>query len=111
MSLMSLLKLFQHALRTHPDKNPGNPEATAEFQRVGEAYKIIETHLERPKFLRSGYYTEEFDPFFTEVDAEDVEGFFHDYSDSDDYEYDDSDDDSSSEHAYYGMPRSYMDYL
>ena len=34
------------ALRTHPDKNPDNPNATIEFQRVSEAYRIISTHAD-----------------------------------------------------------------
>lgn len=36
----------QVALRTHPDKNPDNPNATVEFQRVSEAYRIISTHVD-----------------------------------------------------------------
>ena len=43
--LSSDLRLAQLALRTHPDKNPDNPEATAEFQRIGEAYTLIAKHL------------------------------------------------------------------
>ncbi len=53
------------ALRTHPDKNPDNPNATVEFQRVSEAYRIISAH----------------------ADSEDDDGFWDpdfDYYDSDD---------------------------
>ncbi|KAF8350567.1 hypothetical protein F5887DRAFT_1126209 [Amanita rubescens] len=56
----------QVALRTHPDKNPDNPDATVEFQRVSEAYRIISAH----------------------ADSENEDGFCGD-SDLDDYDSDD----------------------
>ncbi|KAJ3560742.1 hypothetical protein NP233_g10633 [Leucocoprinus birnbaumii] len=95
----------QHALRTHPDKNPGNPEATAQFQRVGEAYKIIETHIERPKFAPRG-----FNPFFDGADLDEFDDEFYEYADSD-FDYSDEDYDSDSEYGYYRMPRSFMEFM
>ncbi|KIM87213.1 hypothetical protein PILCRDRAFT_86249 [Piloderma croceum F 1598] len=35
------------ALSTHPDKNPGNADATAQFQKVSEAYNILVKHLDK----------------------------------------------------------------
>lgn len=37
----------QLALSTHPDKNPGNADATAQFQIVSEAYNILVKHLDK----------------------------------------------------------------
>lgn len=41
----------EHARRTHPDKvldETRKADATAEFQKIGEAYEVITKHLSRP---------------------------------------------------------------
>lgn len=43
----NIVLISQIALRTHPDRNPDNPEATAQFQHVGEAYNTLVSHLNR----------------------------------------------------------------
>jgi hypothetical protein len=82
-----------------------------QFQRVGEAYKIIENHLERTKFAPSGYFPTGFHPFYADVNVEDAEDYFYD-SDDYDYDYDYSDDgyDSDSEGPFY-VPRSFAEFL
>ncbi|KAJ7581156.1 hypothetical protein C8J56DRAFT_959247 [Mycena floridula] len=45
LGLTEVGMLFFVALRTHPDKNPDNPDATAEFQRVSAAYNLLVKHL------------------------------------------------------------------
>jgi curved DNA-binding protein CbpA len=70
---------LQAALRTHPDKNPGNPEATQQFQRIGEAFKVLERHLTKPAG-RPG-----FGSYGGRYDDED-------FYDDDDYDYDSDDD-------------------
>ncbi|KAL4251744.1 hypothetical protein ABKN59_004501 [Abortiporus biennis] len=36
----------QLALKTHPDKNPDNEDATAQFQKLSEAYNVLLKHLD-----------------------------------------------------------------
>ncbi|KAJ7184094.1 hypothetical protein C8R46DRAFT_1062817 [Mycena filopes] len=62
------------AMRHHPDKNPGDPSATAVFQKIGAAYEVILRHFENP--TRS-YVTEAYDDDDGfGVDPDDMAAFF-----------------------------------
>jgi len=47
------------ALQWHPDKNPDNPKATAEFQQISAAYEVLSDPDKRSLYDRTGCIDEE----------------------------------------------------
>lgn len=75
----------QLALRTHPDKNQGDAEATAQFQRVSEAYTVLQSH-HTPSgthhYCPCGHMHEsddEYDEYFDEDDEDEFYYYDEDY--------------------------------
>ncbi|KIY72080.1 DnaJ-domain-containing protein [Cylindrobasidium torrendii FP15055 ss-10] len=60
------------ALRTHPDKNPNNPAATAEFQKVTQAYDVLQRHLDHDAYSDD----EEYDDYYDDEDEEERMAFY-----------------------------------
>lgn len=42
------------ALKYHPDKNPGNKEATEKFKKISEAYAVLSNHEKRKQYDNFG---------------------------------------------------------
>ena len=76
---------LQLALKTHPDKNPGDEDATAQFQKVSQAYNVLVKHLDRSSAPSHTHSHNHYHPFGYE------EGDYYDDDDDDDYDYDDDD--------------------
>ncbi|KAJ3507934.1 hypothetical protein NLJ89_g6030 [Agrocybe chaxingu] len=83
----------QVALRTHPDKNPDNPSATEEFQRVGEAYRVLVKHLD--KSAPSSDRPRHAHPFYNFHRPESDDSFSDDEYYYEDDDYNDSDDEEN----------------
>jgi len=47
------------ALRWHPDKNPDNPDATAEFQKISAAYEVLSDEDRRQMYDSTGCIDQE----------------------------------------------------
>lgn len=80
--LLNFREIQQLALATHPDKNPNNEEATQQFQRISEAYHVLESHFD--KSTHEDGYTGPFGAYDDEEDDGDgdfVGGFFLDLED------------------------------
>ena len=45
---------YKKALKCHPDKNPDNPEAAAEFQKIGAAYQVLGEPRSRKTYDEKG---------------------------------------------------------
>ncbi|KAI0340080.1 hypothetical protein BDW22DRAFT_1421855 [Trametopsis cervina] len=81
----------QLALKTHPDKNPDNVDATAQFQRISEAYnallKYLDTSTRVPRQHQHAHdtYGDSEDEYY---DDEDEDEFDDDFDLDDDDEYD-----------------------
>ncbi|RPD66089.1 hypothetical protein L226DRAFT_530222 [Lentinus tigrinus ALCF2SS1-7] len=93
----------QLALKTHPDKNPGDEDATAQFQRLSEAYNTLVKHLDRSSAppREHSHSHSHFHPFGYDDDD-------YDEDDDDYYYYDDEYYDDEYESDYEDRMNFYM---
>lgn len=65
------------AFRWHPDKNPDDPEATAKFQAISNAWQVLQDPQQRRKYDETGLVGDEVNPDFGHsVDLEEMMEMF-----------------------------------
>lgn len=65
------------AFRWHPDKNPDDPEATAKFQAISNAWQVLQDPLQRRKYDETGLVGDEANSDFGHaVDLEEMMEMF-----------------------------------
>ena len=52
------------AMKYHPDRNPGNPEAKEKFQEASEAYEVLSNPEKRQRYDQFGHQGVNFDRMY-----------------------------------------------
>jgi molecular chaperone DnaJ len=68
----------QAALKFHPDRNPGNPEAEASFKEAAEAYEVLSDAGTRERYDRYGHAGVRGTHDFSGMGVEDIFSMFND---------------------------------
>eukprot|EP00635_Sarcinochrysidales_sp_CCMP3193_P001453 CAMPEP_0118906962 /NCGR_PEP_ID=MMETSP1166-20130328/10622_1 /TAXON_ID=1104430 /ORGANISM="Chrysoreinhardia sp, Strain CCMP3193" /LENGTH=297 /DNA_ID=CAMNT_0006846319 /DNA_START=74 /DNA_END=967 /DNA_ORIENTATION=+ len=74
---------YKLALRSHPDKNPGDAEAAARFREQKRAYDVLMDATKRKRYDRTGRVGDTPIEDHVSISVDDVEAFVREYRNSD----------------------------